>query len=332
VKRREFIAALGGAAAWPAVARAQQGERKKRIVVLSAFADSDTDGQAQLQVFRDGLSELGWIEDRNVHIETLWRAGSSERASAFVSGLVQNPPDIVIAGTLQVFLAMRRDASTIPMVFTNLPDPVAMGFVKNLAKPDGSFTGFTAYEFSTAGKWLEVLKELAPRVSRVAMTLANASQPVGENFYRAMQGAGRSLGVETTAIRVNSVSDVEVGISAFAGQANGGLVMAADAGLGQRALVIELAARYRFPAIYPLRQIIEEGGLAFYGIDFRDLYRGVAIYVDRILRGARPAALPIQAPTKFQLVINMQVAKALGLDIPPSHGPMKRSKFASIAV
>jgi putative tryptophan/tyrosine transport system substrate-binding protein len=318
VKRREFIAALGGAAAWPAVARAQQGERKKRIVVLSAFADSDTDGQAQLQVFRDGLSELGWIEDRNVHIETLWRAGSSERASAFVSGLVQNPPDIVIAGTLQVFLAMRRDASTIPMVFTNLPDPVAMGFVKNLAKPDGSFTGFTAYEFSTAGKWLEVLKELAPRVSRVAMTLANASQPVGENFYRAMQDAARSLGVETTAIRANSVSDVEVGISAFAGQANGGLVMAADAGLGQRALVIELAARYRFPAIYPLRQIIEEGGLAFYGIDFRDQYRGAAIYVDRILRGAKPAALPIQAPTKFQLVINMQVAKALGLDVPPS--------------
>jgi putative tryptophan/tyrosine transport system substrate-binding protein len=316
MKRRAFIAGLGGAAAWPLVARAQ-GERARRIVIISGLAENDPREQGQLAVFRDGLRKLGWLNGQNIQIETLWRAASIERATAFVAGLVQNPPDIVVAGTLQAFLAMRREAGAIPMVFINLPDPVVMGFVANLGKPEGNFTGFTAYEFVTAAKWVQTLKELAPHVSRVAMILANSTQPVGENFYRAMEGAATSLGVETTAIRIDSAADVQAGVDAFARQPNGGLVMAADAGTSQRALVIDLAARYRLPAIYPNRGSVDEGGLAFYGIDFQDQYRGAATYVDRILRGAKPADLPIQAPTKFELVINLKTANALGLEISP---------------
>ena len=256
MKRRTFIAGLGGAAAWPLVARAQ-GERARRIVIISGLAENDPREQGQLAVFRDGLRKLGWLNGQNIQIETLWRAASIERATAFVAGLVQNPPDVVVAGTLQAFLAMRREAGAIPMVFTNLPDPVVMGFVANLAKPEGNFTGFTAYEFVTAAKWVQTLKELAPHVSRVAMILANSTQPVGENFYRAMEGAATSLGVETTAIRIDSAADVQAGVDAFARQPNGGLVMAADAGLSQRALVIDLAARYRLPAIYPTRWAVD---------------------------------------------------------------------------
>ena len=204
------------------------------------------------------------------------------------------------------------------MVFINLPDPVGMGFVSNLAKPDGNFTGFTAYEFVTAGKWLEVLKELAPHVTRVAMIIANSSRPVGEGFYRAVQNAAGSLGVETTLIRSDGPADVQAGIEAFAVKPNGGLIMAADAGRGNRGAVVEMAARHQLPAVYPFREIVHEGGLAFYGIDFNDLYRGAPTYVDRILRGAKPADLPIQAPTKFGLEINLKVAKALGLTIPSS--------------
>lgn len=320
IGRRRFITALGGVAAlsmWSRGARAQQ-DRLKRVAHLMSGGESDPRQQESIAVFRDGLHKLGWIEGQNIKIDVLWAAASPVQAKAYVAELVAHPPDVVVAATLQAFLAMRRDASSIPMVFANLPDPVVMGFVSNLAKPDGNFTGFTAYEFATAGKWLEVLKELAPNVSRVAMILAKATQPVGENFYRSLQAAAGSLGVETTAIRIDGAVDVEAGIDAFALQPNGGLVMAADVGLNNRASVIERAARYKLPAIYPQRNIVSEGGLAFYGIDFLDLERGAAIYVDRILRGTKPADLPIQAPTKFELVINLKTAKELGLKVPQS--------------
>jgi putative ABC transport system substrate-binding protein len=277
MKRREFIKVIGGSAvaAWPVAARAQE-DRVRRVVLLSAGLESDPREQTFVGVFRDGLRKLGWIVGQNIRIETLWSAGGAEQARGYVAGLVENPPDVVVAGTLQVFLAIRRNAGAIRMVFTNLPDPVGMGIVANLARPDGNFTGFTAYEFATAAKWLEVLEELAPSVSRVAMTLGNSTQPVGENFYRAMQAVAGSLGVETTAIRVDGPADIQAGIDAFAVQPNGGLVMAADASLRYRALVIDLATRYQLPAIYPFRNIVHEGGLAFYGIDFNDLYRGAA--------------------------------------------------------
>jgi putative ABC transport system substrate-binding protein len=317
MRRREFVAMIAvAAAARPVMTHAEQGRR--RVVLISALPENDAREQDQLNAFRDDLRKLGWVDGQNVAFETYWSAAATERAKAVVAEIARTPPDLVVAGTLQAFLAMRREASDIPMVFTNLPDPVGMGFVKNLAKPDGNFTGFTAYEFVTAGKWLEVLKELAPHVTRVAMVVGNATQPVGDNFYHAMQASAASLGVEATEVRAGGPADVETGIKELASGSNGGLVMAADAGLAFRSLVIDLAARYKLPAIYPARQIVDEGGLAFYGINFTDLYHGAAIYVDRILRGTKPAELPIQAPTKFQLVINRKVAKALDLPIPMS--------------
>ena len=320
MRRREFIKVIAGStvAAWPLAAQAQQQDRVRRVVNLEPGPESDPIGREQVAIFRDGLRKLGWIDGRNIKFEVRWQAAKVEQAKAFVAEILANPPDLVIASTLQVFFAMRRDASAIPMVFTNLPDPVAMGFVSNLAKPDGNFTGFTAYEFVTAAKWLEVLKELAPQVTRVAMIIANSTRQGGEGFYRAIQKPAGSLGVETTLIGSDGPADIQAGIDAFAVKPNGGLLMAADAGRVNRGTVIEQASRHQLPAVYPYRGIVDEGGLAFYGIDFNEQYRGAAIYVDRILRGAKPADLPIQAPTKFELEINLKVAKALGLTIPSS--------------
>ena len=320
MRRREFVKAIAGsaAAAWPLAARAQQQDRVRRVVNLEAGPESDPIGREQIAIFRDGLRKLGWIEGRNIKFEVLWQAAKAEQAKAFVAQIIASPPDVVVASTLQVFFAMRRDASAIPMVFTNLPDPVGMGFVSNLAKPDGNFTGFTAYEFVTAAKWLEVLKELAPHVTRVAMIIANSSRPVGEGFYREVQKVAGPLGVETTLIRSDGPADVQAGVEAFAVKPNGGLIMAADPSRGYRGTVIEQASLHQLPAVFPYRGIVDEGGLAFYGIDFNEQYRGAATYVDRILRGAKAADLPIQAPTKFELEINLKVAKALGLTIPSS--------------
>jgi len=318
MRRREIIALFGSVFTLPATARAQQQDRVRRVVSLEAGPESDPIGREQTAIFRDGLRKLGWIEGRNIKFEVLWQAAKAEQAKAFVAEIVANPPDVVLASTLQAFFAMRRDANAIPMVFNNLPDPVGMGFVSNLAKPDGNFTGFTAYEFVTAAKWLEVLKELAPHVTRVAMIMANVSRPVGEGFYRAVQKGAGSLGVETTLIRCDGPADVQAGIEAFAAKPNGGLILAADPGRAYRGTVIEQASRHQLPAVYPFRGIVDEGGLAFYGIDFNEQYRGAATYVDRILRGAKPADLPIQAPTNFELQINLKVAKALGLTVPSS--------------
>jgi putative tryptophan/tyrosine transport system substrate-binding protein len=317
IGRRELLAALGGAAAaWPLAVRAQQN-RARRVVIVVPGAESDPQQQATVSVFRDGLRKLGWIDGQNVSVEVMWRAAPPERARAYVAELVTSPPEVVVCGTLQAFLAMRKDGNSIPMVFFNLPDPVVMGIVSSLVKPEGNFTGFTAYEFAIAGKWLEVLKELAPDVLRVAMIIGNSTQPVGENFYRSLQAAAGSFGVETTAIRIDTAADVKAGIDAFALKPNGGLVLAADAGgFANRALVVELAAHHHLPAIYPMRNAIEDGGLAFYGIDFLEMPRGAATYVDRILRGAKPADLPVQAPTRYELVINLKAARALGLAVP----------------
>ncbi len=317
IGRRAFITLFGGvAAAWPLAARAQQ-DRARRVAIVMPGAESDQQQQATVSVFRDGLRKLGWIDGQNVRIEVMWGAAPPERARAYVAELITSRPEVVVCGTLQAFIAMRRDGNSIPMVFLNLPDPVVMGIVSNLAKPEGNFTGFTAYEFAIAGKWLEVLKELAPHVLRVAVILGNSTQPVGENFYRSLQAAAGSFGVETTAIRIDTAADVKAGIDAFALKPNGGLVLAADAGgFANRALVVELAAHHHLPAIYPMRNAIEDGGLAFYGIDFLDMPRGAATYIDRILRGAKPADLPVQAPTKYELVINLKAARALGLTVP----------------
>jgi putative tryptophan/tyrosine transport system substrate-binding protein len=318
MKRREFLGVLSGAAVWPVAARAQN-DRVRRVVVAMVGSESDPRQQLDVAVFRDGLRRLGWTDGQNMRIEILWRGVSAEAAKVYVAEIAAHSPDAVVMTTLQGFLAMRRDASSIPMVFVNLPDPVVMGLVSTLANTGENFTGFTAYEFAIAGKWLQVLKELAPHVTRVAMTFGNATRPVGENFYRALQAAAGPLSVETTAIRIDSPSDVQSGIDAFAVKSNGGLVMAAEAvSFYNRALIVGLAARHSLPAVYPFREIVDEGGLAFYGINFQDLYRGAATYADRILRGTKAADLPIQAPTKFELAINLKVAKALGPEVSQS--------------
>jgi putative ABC transport system substrate-binding protein len=317
MRRREFIAALGGAVTWPLAPQAQQTGRMRRVIVAMIGPESDVQQQLSIALFRDGLRKLGWSDGQNIQIEFIFRGVSAEVAKVYVAEIAARPPDVVVTTSLNGFLTMRRDASSIPLVFVNLPDPVFLGLVSTLTTSGGNFTGFTAYEFSIVGKWLQVLKELAPHVTRVAMTFG-ATNVTGENFYRSLQAAAGSFGVDTTAIRIDSPADIQSGIDAFAVKPNGGLVIAAEAGsVVNRALIIELAGRNRLPAVYPSREFVDEGGLAFYGMDFLNLFRGASIYVDRILRGTKPADLPIQAPTKFELVINLKVAKALDLEIPP---------------
>jgi putative ABC transport system substrate-binding protein len=315
MKRREFIAGVGSAAAWPLIARGQ--DRIRRVVVVMIGREDDAGEQQRVVLLRDGLRKLGWNEGQNIQLEFLWRGVSSEAAMRYVGEIAAKPPDVVVTTGLNGFLAMRRDASSIPLVFVNLPDPVIMGVVPSLTNPGGNFTGFTAYEFSIAGKWLQILKELAPHITRVAMTFGTAASAVGENFYRSLQAAARSSGVETTAIRINSSVDIQYGIDAFAAEPNGGLIAAAEAAsISNRATIIDAATRNRIPAVYPDRDFVENGGLAFYGLDFLNLYRGAAIYVDRILRGTKASDLPVQAPTKFELVINRRAANTIGLEIP----------------
>ena len=296
MKRRTFIAGFGSAAAWPVVARAQKTGRMRRVVVAMNGPESDLQQQQSAAIFRDRLRKLGWSEGQNIRIEFIWVVVGTEAAKAFVVGIAAEPPDVVVTTGLNGFLAMRQDASAVPLVFVNLPDPVVTGLVPSLTNSGGNFTGFTAYEFSIAGKWLQVLKEIAPSVTRVAMTFGTATS-VGENFYRSLQAAAGSSGVETVAVRVDKPEDIQSGIDAFAARPNGGLIAAAEAGsIVNRALIVNMAARQRLPAVYPTRDFIDEGGLAFYGMDFLNLFDGAATYADRILRGTKPADLPIWRP------------------------------------
>jgi putative ABC transport system substrate-binding protein len=316
--RREFIAGVGSAAAWPLVARAQQNNRLRVVGLLINGAESDPANQARLAVVRDGLQKLGWTEGRNLRLEVRWGTTDAEPANVAVTDLIGLAPDVIITGGLAAFEALRRKTETIPVVFVNLADPVTRGLVSSIASSGTNITGFTAYEFSIAGKWLAVLKELAPDIKRVAFVIG-ASIPGAENFYRSLHGAAEALAVEPTAIRVADIADLEQAINQFAVKPGGGLICAPlTFTFRYRAAIIDLAARYRLPAVYPFREFVSDGGLAFYGIDFLDLYRGATSYTARILRGAKPADLPIQAPTKFELAVNLKTARALGLTVPAS--------------
>jgi len=278
MKRRTFIAALGSAAAWPVVARAEQ-PRVARVGVVMANAETDPEQQKQASTFRDGMQKLGWVEGRNLRLEVRWQAAGAERAQAIISELINLPLDVILVGSIQAFLALRRSSSNIPAVFVNLPDPVATGLVSTIAKPNSNFTGFTAYEYSITGKWLQVLKEIAPDVNRVGFIFGTAIAPVGDNFYRSLETAAPSFGVTTVPIRFSDASALDTELEAFASEPKAGILIAAEgATFANRAKIISFANDYRLPAVYPFRNVVSEGGLAFYGIDFVDLFARAPSY------------------------------------------------------
>jgi ABC-type uncharacterized transport system substrate-binding protein len=319
MNRREFITLLGSAAAaWPLAARAQQGERMRRIGVLMNLAADDPESPIRLAAFRRGLQELGWTDGRNVRIDTRWGAGDPELFRRYAAELVALPSDVIVATGSPVVAALQQATRSVSIVFTQVPDPVSDGFVESLARPGGNATGFTTFEYGISAKWLELLKEIAPHVTRAAvlrdLTIASGSGQLG-----AIQAVAPSLKMELTPVGLRDVGEIERAVTAFARGSNGGLIVTGStAALFHRELIITLAARHRLPAIYPYRYYVNSGGLISYGPDSIDPYGRAAVYVDRILKGEKPADLPVQAPTKYELVINLKTAKALGIDIPTS--------------
>jgi putative ABC transport system substrate-binding protein len=316
VRRREFITLLGGAAAWPLAGRAQQPEQMRRIGVLMNAAADDPYGQTRLAAFQQVLHQSGWSDNRNVRIDTRWGENDVDRERRYAAELVALAPDVILAaGTLSV-AALRRETRTIPIVFNSVSDPVGAGFVDNLARPGGNITGFMIFEYSLSGKWLELLKEIAPRVTRAAV-LRDSANPAGIAQFGAIRATASSLGVDVSPINGRDAGEIERAVAAFASSANGGLIVTGSALTAlHRDLIITLAARHKLPAVYFERYYVAAGGLISYGPDMVDQFRRAAGYVDRILRGEKPADLPVQAPTKYQLVINLKTAKAIGLDMP----------------
>jgi ABC-type uncharacterized transport system substrate-binding protein len=320
MRRREFISLLGAAAAWPLAARAQQQtDRVRRIGVFVNLAEGDQEGQRSIEAFRRGLGNLGWIEGRNIQVDYRWSPGADTgRIRRVAADLVASKPEAILASATEGLAAFRDATKTIPIVFVSVSDPVGQGFVSNLARPGGNMTGFTAFEFSMGGKWIEILKEIAPKLARVAVVFNPKTAPYFASFLGSIETGAASVGVPWIAAPVNDVADIEPAITAFAREPNGGLICPSDSFTSvHRKVIIPLAAKHRLPAIYTWREFAPDGGLVTYGIDRVDLYRRAAPYVDRILRGANPGDLPIQQPNKFELVINLKTAKALGLEIPP---------------
>jgi putative tryptophan/tyrosine transport system substrate-binding protein len=317
MRRREFITLIGGAAAaWPLAARAQQREQMRRIGVLMNLSSDDAEGQARNAAFLQGLQELGWTVGRNVRIEYRWGAGDAELFRRYASELVALAPDVILAGGGAVVPSLLQATRTVPIVFTGTPDPVGAGFVESLARPGGNATGFTIYEYGISGKWLELLKEIAPHVTRAAV-IRDPAIAAGLGQWGAIQSVAPSLGVELRPLGVRDAGEIERAITAFAHSPNGGLIVTGSAlAVVHRELITTLAARYRLPAVYTLPLMANAGGLISYGPDSIDPYRRAAGYVDRILKGEKPADLPVQAPTRYELVINLKTAKALGLTVP----------------
>jgi putative ABC transport system substrate-binding protein len=315
IRRREFVTLLGGAAAWPLLARAQPGERMRRIGVLLSTHEDDPQRRAQLAAVVQRLTELGWNDGRNVRLDVRWTAGSVDAARKYAAELVALAPDVIITDTSFNVAAVQRTTGTVPIVFGGVIDPVGGGLVNSLARPGGNTTGFTAFEYAIGAKWLELLKEVAPRVTRAAV-LRDSTIAAGIGQFAAIQ-ATAPFGIELSAVGLHDAAAIEPAIAAFASGGNGGLVMTASPFGGNHPDVITtLAARYRLPAVYPWRYFVTIGGLMSYGSDLPSQFRSAAQYVDRILKGEKPADLPVQAPTKYELVINLKTAKALGLTVP----------------
>jgi len=320
MQRREFITLLGGAAvAWPRAARAQQADRMRRVGVLVSRIADDPEEQARLAAFVQGLQELGWTEGRNVRIDYRWAAGDADRSRTYAAELVALAPDVIVAAGSQSVAALEQTTRTVPIVFASVVDPVGAGYVTRLARPGGNATGFTAFEYSLSGKWLELFKEIAPNLTRIAI-LRDPALAAGIGQFAVIQAmAPPSFGVELSPIDVRDAGEIERDVAAFAGETKGGLIVTGSSGAAvHRELIIMLAARHRLPAVYPFRNYVTSGGLISYGPDPTDQFRRAAGYVDRILKGEKAADLPVQAPTKYELVINLKTAKALGLTVPPS--------------
>ena len=314
MRRREFITFLGGAAAaWPVAARAQQPERMRRIGVLMNTAESNAAGQAQLAAFRQRLQELGWTEGRNVRIDVRWGAGHAAE-------LVGLSPDVLLAYASAQLAAFARETRVVPIVFIGASDPVGAGFVASFARPGGNITGFTTYEPSLGGKWLATLKEIAPATVRAALMVnPDITFLQGRTYVPAFESAAAALSVEPVTAHVRSTGDIEAALDSLGQRPGGGLIVVPESFTStHRELIVRLAAQHRVPAMYPYRQFPASGGLISYGPDNVDTFHRSAAYIDRILRGEKPAELPVQAPTKFELVINLKTAKALGLKVPES--------------
>jgi ABC-type uncharacterized transport system substrate-binding protein len=320
VKRREFITLLGGTAAtWPLAVRAQQTERVRRVGVLVGTTADDPIGQARIRAFQQGLQQLGWTPDINVQIDTRWAGvGDAEHYRRYAAEVVALVPDVILASSGAVVGPLRRITRTVPIVFTETSDPVGAGFIESLARPGGNITGFLSFEYSLSAKWLELLKEIARGVTVVGV-LRDPAIPSGPGQWGAIQSVASSFGVELRPINVDDASEIERGMTAFARGSNGGIIVTASSlTVLHRGPIITLAARQKLPAVYFQRVFVIDGGLMSYGADTFDAHRRAAGYVDRILKGEKPADLPVQAPTKYELVINLKTAKALGLDVPPT--------------
>jgi putative tryptophan/tyrosine transport system substrate-binding protein len=317
IERRKLLATLGGAAvAWPLAVRAQQSGGMRRIGVLMNFGADDAEGQVRLAAFLQGLQEMGWAVGRNVRIDLRWGAANNELYRKYAAELVALAPDVILASATPSVQALQHANRTVPVVFAMVGDPVGMGVVASLARPGGNTTGFTPNEFGFSAKWVELLKEIAPRVTRVAVL---RDLTIGPAQLSAIQAVAPSFGVELSAVGVGDVGEIERSVAAFARSSNGGLVVTSStSALVHRDLITMLAARHRLPAVYPFRYFVTVGGLISYGANTADPYRRAAGYVDRILKGEKPADLPVQAPTKYELVINRKTAETLGIEVPPA--------------
>jgi putative tryptophan/tyrosine transport system substrate-binding protein len=316
IRRRDFTLLGGAAAAWPLAARAQQGERLRRIGVLMNGAADDPEGQARLIAFVQALQQFGWTDGRNVRIDTRWAAGDADRIRQYAAEFAAPAPDVILATGSFGVGPLLQATRAVPIVFVIVPDPVGAGFVDNLARPGGNATGFLQFEYALSGKWLELLKQVAPSVTRAAV-IRDPAITAGIGQFGVIQSVAQSLGVEVSPVNVRDPGEIERAVAAFARTPNVGLIVTGSAlATVHRRLIINLAARHKLPAAYVSRYFVTDGGLISYGADLVDQYRQAAGYVDRILKGEKPADLPVQAPTKYELVINLKTAKALGLQIP----------------
>jgi putative ABC transport system substrate-binding protein len=320
MRRREFITLIGGAAAWPLAARAQQPSRIRRVGVLIPYAESDAEAQTQVTAFREALDQFGWHDGNNLRVDYRWTGGDVGRIRTFAKELIALQPDVILGRSTAVTRVLLQETRTIPIVFVVVSDPVGDGLVDSMARPGGNVTGFTNVEASLGGKWLELLRDISPRISRVAVMFDPKTAAGGGAYYmRLVKEAAASLAVNVAATPVQDGADIERAIEVFTREADGALIVTPDVTTTiHRAVIIAAAAQHRLPAVYPFRYVAAEGGLASYGVDVVDLYRRATGYVDRILKGEKPSDLPVQAPTRFELVINLKTAKTLGLTVPPT--------------